>query len=197
MKIGLFGGTFDPVHNAHLIIAQVAYEMLGLDYVMFMPAAIPPHKTTQNISAAEIRWTMLNLALEGQPHFKASRMELDRKGISYTVLTIEQIKRERQLTRQELVLIIGADSLMEIGIWRQPELIFEGCEVAVYPRPNISWNNVSTQFASQVIRLEAPLLEISSTHIRKRVQKGLPIHFFVPPQVEEFIKSKNLYRING
>lgn len=192
--IGIYGGTFNPVHLGHLILAQFASETLPLEKVIFMPAAQPPHKKNRQIVAPELRWQMLNLAIADNPVFEVSRLELDRPGVSYTVRTLEQLIDERHLAKNELCLLIGADSLLELPKWYQPQRIFDLCQVAVFPRPNFNVQEGQPDFLRQAIPIPAPLIDISSTRVRQNLQTGRSIKYLVPPGVQDFIEQNHLYR---
>jgi len=194
LKVGIFGGTFDPIHSGHLIIANWVRDELGLDKIIFMPAAIPPHKKQMPISDPEVRWEMVRLAIEDNPYFEASRIELDRPGPSYTVMTIEQLKSAWHLSFHEIFLLIGADSLVMMPQWRNPERIFALCQVVVFPRPQIAINQAQLSFREQAIFVNTPLIQISASAIRERVKKGDSIRYLVPDPVHDFIFRQRLYQ---
>ncbi len=194
MKLGIYGGTFDPIHVGHLILAEQTREILALDRVLFMPAAQPPHKITAPISPAELRYQMLQLALQANPGFESSRLEIDRPGLSYTIVTILEIKAQSGLSKTQIFLFIGADSLLEIHKWYQPERIFEASQVVVFPRPGVDLAQARPAFRQQALCLNTPLFDISSRQIRAMVKAGQSIRYLVPEPVRQFILEQQLYR---
>lgn len=194
MKIGIYGGTFDPVHLGHLLLAQYVLEELLLDKIIFIPASIPPHKKQVRITDSALRWEMLNLAIADNPAFEASRAELDRPGISYTVQTLETLIENFQIEKKDLFLLLGADSLLDLHKWYAPHRIFELCQVVVCPRPNLNIADAKSDFLDQIIPVKAPLIEISSTSIRQHIKTGHSIKYWVPSSVADFIEKHQLYR---
>ncbi len=194
MKLGLLGGTFDPIHVAHLIIAEWVRQEMVLDRVLFMPAAVPPHKRHRALSAPWQRLAMVRLATADWPLFAVSDLEIRRGGVSYTVDTVRQVRQLFGLAREELFLIIGSDSLQEITTWREPEEIFAACQVVVVTRPGFDPDVAPSHLAAKAIILAAPLLEVSSSQIRERVKAGKSIRYLVPLAVERYIRDHGLYR---
>jgi nicotinate-nucleotide adenylyltransferase len=197
-RLGILGGTFDPVHNAHLVAAQEAHYQLGLDQVLFVPAGSPPHKPSGPISPAHHRLRMLELAIAGRPHFAISLVDLDRPGPAYTVDTLRLLRAGRG-PGPDFFFIEGADSLADILDWRQPRRLLELCELAVVCRPGsaVDLAYLEAQLPGLGARLHCvamPLLDISSTDLRARVQQGRPISFLVPEEVEAYIYEQGLYR---
>lgn len=193
MKIGLFGGTFDPVHCGHLIIAQFVRDELNLDRVIFVPAGNPPHKQLE--TAADLRLEMLALALADTHYFEFSDFETKNASVAYTVNTVENLRKELALTREELFLIIGSDNFVDLPKWKEPERIVQQCQIVVYPRNEGDWANAQEHLRKKAIYLsDAPLLQISSTQIRQFAKQGRAIRFWVPRAVEDFIVSSKLYR---
>lgn len=192
MKLGLMGGTFDPIHCGHVLLAQFVREALALDRVLFVPAADPPHKDSRRLGAgAEDRWRMVELAIAGLPAFEASRLELDRPGKSYTVDTLRLLRRAHP--EAALYLLIGADNVPLMDTWYDPEGIFELCTVVAGARSGASAGG-DPGLMQRVWRVETPLFEFSSTQIRDRQRRGMPIRYLVPGPVEEYIRQKGLYR---
>jgi nicotinate-nucleotide adenylyltransferase len=185
--IGLFGGSFDPIHHGHLIVAQVAAERLGLDSLRFLPAREQPFKQGRHGTSAEHRAAMLSLAISNAPGFAVERIELDRPGPSYTVDTLDQLHRLEP--QSKFVLLLGADAATELPAWREAERIPELAQVVVFARPG-SRVPAST-FVSQVI--EVPAIDISATEIRRRVSRGQSIRYWVPDVVAEYIARHRLY----
>ena len=190
-RIGIFGGSFDPPHIGHLIIAQLAREQLSLDEVLFVPAFVPPHKPGGYASTAADRLNMIRLAVRGNPLFHASDVEIRRKGISYTVDTITAFKRRYR--GGKLFLIIGGDSLKQFWSWRSPDKILTNASLAVYARSGYELP-AKGHAGVRVHRLAGPLLQISSTDIRKRMASGKSLRYFVPEAVRSYIRSHRLYR---
>lgn len=198
MKIGVLGGTFDPIHNGHLEIAEAARARLGLAAVYFVPAGQTPLKEDGAILAAEHRVEMVRLAIAGHPHFKLSTIEMERPGLSYTVDTINELKNSLGI-ENELYFILGWDSLAQFPRWKEPKRIIEvGCLVAI-PRPGYSRSDLKELEAAvpgiseRLIILEGPVVDISATQIRRRVALGLPIVHLVPASVAEYIEKNKLY----
>ena len=187
-RFGVFGGTFDPPHLGHLIIAQTAVEVLGLDKVLFVPAASPPHKTDRLTALASHRLAMLKLAIKGNKKFEVSPLELQRGGISYTVDTLRNLSERHP--GAELYLILGEDNYAEFHSWKSPEEIVRLASLVIYHRSG--YGNVKGS-RYPVTELKGALLELSSTDIRKKVSRGQSIRYFVTKEVASYIKSKKLY----
>ena len=198
MKIGILGGTFDPVHRGHLAIAEAARKKLGLDEVYFVPAAKTPLKEGAQISAVEHRLAMVRLAIKGHRYFKLSTMEVDRLGTSYTVDTVAEL-RKRLGSGHELYFIIGIDSLGQFARWREPARIIGMTRLVAVPRPGYSLPDMAALekaipgISQSLIVLDEPNVEISATEIRERVRKGLPIDDLVPEEVAAYINKKRIY----
>lgn len=199
-KIGIIGGSFDPIHIGHLIIAQDAAERLELSQVVFVPASIPPHKQHLQQADIEHRLNMLSLAIETDIRFSVSDIEMQRGGISYTIDTVRELKTLHP--GSELVLIVGSDTLIDLHNWHQPEELLSLCSVATFMRPGEgSVNQIAEKVRlpeeqkKKVLEnlIEAHLVEISSTEIRMRVAEGLGIRYLVPPEVEMYIYEHSLY----
>ncbi len=192
MKIGIFGGTFNPPHFGHLISASVVKEKLLLDKFFFVPAKIPPHKISTSIIDANLRVEMLKLAISKNQNFDINEIEITRKGISYTIDTL--IFFEEKFPKSQLFLIIGMDNLFEIHLWKNVEKIFEIANIVVMNRANFSLpKDIDNKFLKQVQFVEIPNIEISSTEIRHRIKMNRSIKYFVPEAVEKFILKNNLY----
>lgn len=188
-RIGVIGGTFDPIHHGHLLLARFALEQIPLDEVIFIPAADPPLKQG-TYAPAEERWAMVQLAVADCPDFAASRLELDRPGKSYTV---ETLCRLHQLYPQAaLFFIIGADNVAQLGAWHDLEGIFAHCTVVAGARPG-AVEGGDPKLLARLRFIATPLIELSSTEIRTRRAAGLPIRSMVPEVVEAHIRAKGLY----
>ncbi len=186
--VGLLGGTFDPPHLGHLILAQAACESLNLERVVFIPALIQPHKQDRPVTPANLRLEMLRLAVNGDPRFAVSEMEIARGGVSYTIDTIRGM--ELEYPESDLYLIIGADNVADIDTWKDPEEIFTRCRVAAANRKGY---RLTGRFADRIRMFDIPEIDISSSEIRNRLKIGRSIRYLVPAPVEEFIKARGLY----
>jgi nicotinate-nucleotide adenylyltransferase len=198
MKIGILGGTFDPVHCGHLAIAKEAMTSLELSEVYFVPAARTPLKEGNNILSAADRVEMVRLAIAGRPYFKLSMVEIDRPGTSYTVDTISQLKNELGL-QNELYFILGMDGLAQLPRWKDPARIVQMCRLVAFPRPGYripdlnSLDAVIPGLSQRLVILDKPLVDISATEIREKSLRGLPVDDLVPAPVAEYIKKHKLY----
>jgi nicotinate-nucleotide adenylyltransferase len=190
VRIGVLGGTFDPVHHAHLAIADQARQQLQLDRLLFVPVAIAPHKQQAGPQVAAVdRLAMIELALADTPAFTASAIEVARGGTSYTVDTLAELRGE--YPEAELFLLIGADNYRIFPTWRKYERILELCTVAVYDRPGCCAGEITPPF----IRLDGPRLDITSSWVRAQVAAGRSIRYFVPESVRGYIVAHGLYRL--
>jgi nicotinate-nucleotide adenylyltransferase len=187
---GLFGGTFDPIHWGHLLLAEITRSILSLHKVFFIPARIPPHKSNVRASS-EQRYRMAQLACEGNPHFEVSDVEIRREGPSYTVDTLRTFRNRD--AHAEIYLIIGADSAKDLGSWKDHETILEQSNVVVLGRPGAIGENISESLGSRVTILPTPLIELSSSDVRREVHEGRSIRYLVTDSVEKYIRSENLY----
>ena len=199
-KIGVLGGTFDPIHLGHLIMAEDIREKLGLGEVLFIPAGRPWLKLKEEkpISAADHRLAMVRLAVASNPHFKVSTMEIDRPGLSYSIDTILELKAELG-AQVEIYFIVGPDALAEFPKWKEPAQLMGICQVVGIGRPKHTQVDLrklerSVPGASQrIVLVDVPQIEISSTDIRRRVAQGLSIRYLVPEAVEKYIAEHRLY----
>ncbi len=190
--IGVFGGTFDPVHNAHCDIAYAAMEQAGLDRVIFVVSARPPHKGEGIAASPEERYAMVQAAVAGEPRFQASRIELDRAGPSYTVDTLRQIRKDFPGAR--LHLIVGWDSLADLPHWRSPEAILNLARLLVVPRPGLARvapESLEGHYDALAFRETA----LSSTEVRDRILAGQPFDTLVPPPVASLIRERGIYHV--
>ena len=185
-QIGLFGGTFDPVHAGHLIIAQSVLEELGLDTVLFIPSAHPPHKQSDIMFSPEERFSMLARAIQGNPRFRVSDIEMNRQGPSYTIDTIREIKSTLSADTA-LSFIIGRDNLFEISAWKEPFAIIGECRIIVADRPVGAADPIPDWLADNIALVRVPLIEISSSDIRARIRTGRSIRYLVPDAVHDMI----------
>ena len=192
MAIGLIGGTFDPIHIAHLIIAEAALEALSLREIVFVPAARPPHKDGGDVTPVEHRLEMVRLAIEGNSRLAVSDIEARRESPSYTIDTIREIRAGLDVG-EEIYFIMGADNLVEFFTWKEPEELLAACEIVVVPRPGVSTDDADPRILDAAIVLHAPELSIASRDIRDRVRLGRAIRYLVPATVESYIDKKKLY----
>lgn len=197
LRVGLMGGTFDPPHLAHLELAEQAREQLALDRLLFLPNGQPPHKPQYEVSAAEHRYLMTQLACASHPCFFVSRAELERQGPSYSIDTLRDF--QVQLGPQaQIFFLMGWDSVLEILTWRDPDAILAKATVVAAPRPGYPTERLGETIgearASKIEILAMPRLAISSTEIRERVQAGRSIRYLVPEAVAAYIAKHNLYR---
>jgi nicotinate-nucleotide adenylyltransferase len=201
MRLGLFGGSFDPVHYGHLMLAECCREQAGLDEIWFLPAARPPHKPAADLSSAEARIDMLHLAVGGHTAFRVSLLEIDRGGVSYTVDTLAAIAAAE--AGSELFLLLGADMLLDLPRWREPARILELATPLFTSRPQVPPPDcqvlaglVPPQRLAQIatLRVEMPQMDLSSSEIRRRVAAGRTIRYWTPRAVEKYIETQGLYR---
>lgn len=192
MQIGLFGGTFNPPHLAHLIVAELVRERLRLDQVLWIPAAAPPHKRDTAPAPAADRLMMTRLAVESNPFFAVSEIELRRQGVSYTVDTLRQLQDERP--NDAFLLILGGDSLSTFNSWHRPDEIAARVPLVAYRRPGADLSALDPHLLRHVRFVDAPLIEISGTDIRARIREGRSIRYLVPERVRAYIEANRLYR---
>lgn len=195
-KIGIMGGTFDPIHNGHLLAADEAHAAFGLSEVIFVPTGQPPHKANQRVTKAEDRFLMTELATVSCPYFSVSRVEIDRMGSSYTIDTLRTLRSMPEYAEAQFYFITGLDAVMDIVSWKNPEEIMEMCRFVAVSRYGYTHKRMETlpeELRSKIIPLEIPLLAISSTELRERVHQHRSIRFMVPQTVEQYITKKSLY----
>lgn len=200
MRIGVLGGTFDPVHNGHLIIAEEAQMKLGLEKVLFIPAGRPWFKDGEMVSDQGRRLEMLRLAVEGNSVFEIDTLELERQGNTYTIDTMEELRR-RFGEDVELFFIIGIDALAELGRWKDPERLASICHFATMRRPGFTDLDLEAMereapgVSGRVHVLDNVQVDISSSDIRGRVEEGRSIRYLAPPAVRAYIEEHGLYRV--
>ena len=198
MRVGILGGTFDPVHIGHLIVAESVRIDLGLDEVLFVPAGQPWLKVDRDITPAVHRMEMVRLAILGNANFKLSKVEVERSGPSYTIDTVIEL-RNLLGAQVDLFFILGFDALAQLPQWKEPKKLIELCKLAVVPRVNLNPPNLNDLERSipgvsdRVKYVATPLIDISSSQIRERIAQGLSIRYLVPEKVEEYIAKYRLY----
>jgi nicotinate-nucleotide adenylyltransferase len=197
-RLGIFGGTFDPPHIGHLILAAEACADLHFDCLLWVLTPVPPHKLDQSITPLEHRLAMLELAISDNTNFQLSRIEMDRPGPHYTVDTMRLLAD--QYPSADLVLLIGGDSLRDLPTWHRPADLVSAChEIGVIHRPGDSvdlseWERQVPGTQAKVRFVDAPLLDISSTNIRRRIREKSPFRYYLSPSVYEYILKNKLYR---
>ncbi len=198
MKVGVLGGTFDPIHIGHLAVAEEVRTQLSLAEVLFVPAGQPWLKAGNSISLANHRVQMVRLAIADKPDFELSTMEVERVGPSYTVDTITELKAQLG-SNDEIYFILGWDNLSQLPKWREPDRIIKMCRLVVVPRvdypiPDLGFLEAAIPGLSQAtVLLDKPQIDINASVIRDRVAQGLSIHHLVPEPVEEYIRQHKLY----
>ena len=199
-RIGIMGGSFDPVHSGHLVVASDAIEALRLDRVWFLPAALPPHKLDRNRAPAEDRLEMLRLATADDPRFEVSDVELRRGGVSYTVDTLESLRSE--WPDVDWTLILGSDGLVELHTWREVDRLLGLCEPAVFVRPGTDRRSrieaalrANGMPADRLMKrlFDAHRFEVSSTEVRERIASGRSVRYLLPDAVERYVRRRGLY----
>lgn len=219
-RLGLFGGSFNPIHNGHLAIARQAHEILALDRTLFIPTGDPPHKRDGALAAAPHRYEMVRLAIAGTPAFELSDIEITRQGKSYSIDTVRELQRQYGPTTA-LFFLIGLDAFLDLPNWREPDALLAACSFVVISRPgqsftalttlpflrNLSLEKLMALDAGRLDRLDLPLPSgqaiiclslmpspISASDIRQRIQRGAMLANLLPPPVESYILHKQLYR---
>lgn len=191
MRIGVFGGSFNPPHIAHLIIAEILRERFSLDRVLWIPSAQPPHKLLSDLAPAHHRLEMTRLAVQGHPDFVVSDLELRREGPSFTLDTILQLKSDTP--GHDYLLIVGGDSLAQFHTWHRPDAILREVPLLVYDRDGGEMPAEGFP-ADRILRTDVPRLEVSSTEIRRRCAAGETIRYLVPDAVAAYLAEHKLYR---
>ncbi len=202
-KLGIMGGTFDPIHYGHLVTAEAVRSEFNLDQVLFVPSGLPPHKEVSSVTPATDRYLMTVLATLTNPYFEVSRVDIDRPGVTYTVDTLTDLRREYG-PQVEFYFITGADALSEIFSWKNAEELVRGCIFVGATRPGFTqdhWTAEVEEFyhrnAASFRFIEVPALAISSTDLRRRVREGRSLRYLTPEEVVFYIKKNGLYRRDG
>lgn len=197
-KVGIMGGTFNPIHFGHLFLADYAFDWIGLDQMLFMPSYQPPHKNQAEVIHSEHRVNMTRLAIEDNPNFELSAVEVERTGKTYTSETLAILKKENPDT--EYYFIIGADSLMMLQTWHRPDIISKLCTLVVGGRDHITREQLELQgaylnrkYGSKIILMDMPTIDISSADIRGRMVEGKSTRYYMPEKVQSYIAEHGLY----
>ena len=193
MKVCLFGGTFDPPHLGHLIIAQTIFEAENFDQIVFVPAYQPPHKNGMKISSVDQRLEMLKIAISENPNFVMSDLEIQRKGLSYSIDTIIEYKKQNNLSSDELFYLMGSDSLKQFKKWKEPKMIINESRVIVAIRPGFRPSDIPNWILAKIQFASIPRIEISSTTIRDRWAEDKTIRYMVTESVWQYINKNKLY----
>ena len=197
-RLGIMGGTFDPIHYGHLLMAEEARQAFALDQVVFVPNGRPAHKKAYLVSSPEDRYAMTLLATGSNPYFSASRIEIDRAGLSYTIDTLRGF-HEIYPELNALYFITGADAVLEILTWHEYDKLVRECQFIAVTRPGFVLDRLAEiadkEFLDRVFYLPIPGLEISSTDLRKRVREGRSLKYLTPEPVEAYIYQQGLYRL--
>ncbi|MEO0557319.1 MAG: nicotinate-nucleotide adenylyltransferase [Bacteroidota bacterium] len=194
MPLALFGGSFNPPHVGHLAVAEACADAGGLDTVLWMPAATAPHKQDDpTLASAEDRLEMVRLAIQGNPRFEASDLEIQRGGVSYTLATVRRLAG--RYPGEDLVVILGGDSLNYFPSWRNPHGILELARLMVYRRPGSELANAPDWVRRRTTVVDGIPLHLSSTHIRNRIAQGQTVRYLIPEAVRQLVEAKGLYQM--
>ncbi len=191
MNIGLFGGSFNPPHNGHLLLAETVREQFNLSTIFFIPSYIPPHKQLEHLAPGKDRLAMVECAISGNRYFKCSDIEIRKRGTSYTIQTVTEF--EQRYPNSELFLIIGIDNLIDFKSWKLQEELLTKTTLIVCERPGFRRDDVPRDLLRHANFVSLMLIGISSSDIRLRVKTGKSIRYFVPESVAEYIRSNRLY----
>ena len=192
-KIGIFGGTFDPLHTGHLIVAEAVREAFSLDKIIFIPARLQPFKTRFTPQLPEHRLEMVRLGIAGNPYFETSDIEIQRDEVSYTINTIVELRKILPKNKVDLFFLLGSDNARNFHRWKEPEKLVKLCEFIAFGRPDSQFDIKANDLTSDFHFFNAPLIEISATNIRDRIRKGKSVRYMVPAAVEDYIRKHQLY----
>lgn len=197
-RIGIMGGTFNPIHMGHLILAEEAYQQMKLEKVFFMPSKQPPHKPNMIIAPQLHRKNMVSLAIKGNPHFELSTIELEREGVTYTADTLEILTSQNP--EIQYYFIIGADSLFQLESWREPEKIMKLSSLLAASRYHLPEEELMAQiryltkeYSAQISLLYMPCIELSSEFLRNQLKEKREVRYYIPEAVSDYIKKNQLY----
>jgi nicotinate-nucleotide adenylyltransferase len=200
VNIGVLGGTFDPIHMGHLIVAEEARMKLGLAEVLFVPAGQPWLKQDRDITPAVHRVEMVRRGIADNPYFKLNTLEVDRPGLSYTVDTLESLQAHLS-SEASFFFILGRDILAQLPLWKDPKKVIQLCQLVVAPRVGSSdlrhLEEARPGLPERVIQLDMPVIGISSSEIRQRIARGLSVRYLVPPGVEDYIMERRIYLVSA
>lgn len=197
--VAIFGGTFDPIHVGHLIVAEEVRVKLGVEEIVFVPVGQPWLKADRRISSGKHRLAMIRLAIADNPHFKVSTLEIDRPGLTYTVDTVDMLRRQMG-SEAKLFFLMGGDSLRELPQWKEPKRLIQLCRLVVFTRPGSrlpSMNGLEEGVpgvSDNIVIVEVPQIDVSATEVRQQVRQGDPIDELVLPAVKDYILGSGLYR---
>ena len=201
-KVGIMGGTFNPIHYGHLFLAENAYEQLGLDKIIFMPSKNPPHKDKPDEITQQQRVEMITLAIKDNPHFELSSLELEREGLTYTADTMTILTKKNPNT--EYYFIIGADSLFTMHKWMDPQTIFNLCTVVAANRDHYDPKLINQQvkglqnmYGASIILIDMPTMQLASGIIRERITSGKSVRYYLPDCVHDYIIKNHLYQTDS
>jgi nicotinate-nucleotide adenylyltransferase len=194
MKVGLYGGTFDPPHNAHLSLADWVQKYLGLTHLYFIPTAIHAFKNNSDLSPPLIRLKLVEKAIEGYKNFRVSRLEIDQQDTSYTVHTLQRFRQFENLSDCELFYIMGFDNFVDFHHWKDPDIIMDLAKIVVIRRALKEDRKVNPEITQKVTFLDSPLIDLSATDIRNKIRSGIDVSDLVPPAVLKIINEVGLYR---
>lgn len=192
-KIGLFGGTFDPIHIGHLMAAERIREDLGLSKILFIPSRDHPLKDNKNITVAKHRLAMLQAAVADNSSFEISTIELDRRGPSFTVDTVRALRSEYPQPGFELFFLMGSDNVNQLQLWKEPQELTKLCHLVAFGRAGFQIEPQGRAFLPKILFVDLPMIEISSTEIRRRIRENRSVRYLVPPAVEKYIRTHHLY----
>ncbi|NMB11598.1 MAG: nicotinate-nucleotide adenylyltransferase [Firmicutes bacterium] len=198
-RVGIMGGTFDPIHYGHLVAAEAAREAFSLERIIFVPAGIPPHKVQEEVTPARHRYLMTLLAIMSNPYFEISRVDMERGGVTYTVDTLADLEKELP-PNTVIYFITGADAILEILSWKSPDQVLSMADFIAVTRPGYDLERLSKalgpfylKFQEQIHILEVPPVGISSTDLRCRLREGRSVRYLLPETVVTYIDNKGLY----
>ncbi len=191
MNIGLFGGSFNPPHHGHLLMAETIREHFNLSTVFFIPSFVPPHKQLEHLASERDRLAMVECAISGNRYFQCSDIEIRKGGISYTIQTV--VEFEQRYPHSQLFLIIGIDNLVDFKSWKSQEELLAKATLIVCDRPGFHQDDVPRDLIRHAHFVSAPMIGISSSDIRLRIKMGKSIRYFVPESVAEYIRANRLY----
>ena len=201
-KIGVFGGTFDPIHYGHLIFAEQVRSLCGLDKIIFVPAKLPPHKLSDSLTNINYRFEMVNISIRSNPNFEISDIEMLSDDVSYTYNTLAMLKTSLG-EDFELYFIVGADAWLDLEDWFNSDGLLRKFSFIIGDRPgykedlvNVKIQNIFKKYKTNILKIDIPEIEISSSEIRAFIKEGRSIKYLIPEEVEKFINLKNLYKEN-